>query len=66
METLAALAQRGLFDREQAADFLSTSSRRVDELRRAGLLRAVRDGREFKFTSVALAEYIDGLPTNAA
>lgn len=65
METLAALARRGLWDREQAAEFLSTSARRVDELRRAGVLRAVRDGREFKFTSVALAEYIDGLPASA-
>lgn len=66
MEALVALARRGLFDREQAAEFLSTSSRRIDELRRAGALRAVRDGREFKFTSSALAAYIDGLPTNAA
>lgn len=65
METLAPLAQRGLFDRDQAAEFLSTSARRVDELRRAGVLRAVRDGREFKFTSSALAAYIDSLPTNA-
>lgn len=63
MEALA--AQRGLFDRDRAAEFLSTSARRVDELRRAGVLRAVRDGREFKFTSAALAEYIDGLPVSA-
>lgn len=65
MEALVALAQRGLFDREQAGEFLSTSPRRVDELRRAGLLRAVRDGREFKFTSSALAEYIANLPVSA-
>ncbi|MBN7314999.1 helix-turn-helix domain-containing protein [Mycobacteroides abscessus] len=64
MEALA-LAARGLFDRDQAAEFLSTSSRRVDELRRAGALRAVRDGREFKFTSSALAEYIASLPVSA-
>ncbi|SLH96828.1 Gp56 [Mycobacteroides abscessus subsp. abscessus] len=64
METLA-LAARGLFDRDQAAEFLSTSSRRVDELRRAGALRAVRDGREYKFTSSDLLTYIDGLPASA-
>ncbi|MBN7375697.1 helix-turn-helix domain-containing protein [Mycobacteroides abscessus subsp. massiliense] len=63
METL--VAQRGLFDREQAAEFLSTSARRVDELRRAGVLRAVRDGREYKFTSSALASYIASLPVSA-
>ncbi|WP_100514869.1 helix-turn-helix domain-containing protein [Mycobacteroides abscessus] len=65
MEALVALTQRGLFDRDQAAEFLSTSSRRVDELRRAGVLRAVRDGREFKFTSAALATYIASLPVSA-
>lgn len=61
----ALVAQRGLFDRAQAAEFLSTSARRVDELRRAGVLRAVRDGREWKFTCSALAQYIDGLPVSA-
>lgn len=65
METLAPLAQRGLFDRDQAAEFLSTSARRVDELRRGGALRAVRDGREYKFTSTDLLAYIDGLPVSA-
>lgn len=64
MEALA-LTQRGLFDRAQAADFLSTSARRVDELRRTGVLRAVRDGREYKFTSSDLLTYIDGLPASA-
>ncbi|AWG55019.1 helix-turn-helix domain-containing protein [Mycobacteroides abscessus] len=63
METL--VAPRGLFDREQAAEFLSTSARRVDELRRTGVLRAVRDGREFKFTNADLLAYIDGLPASA-
>lgn len=61
----ALVAPRNLFDRAQAAEFLSTSSRRVDELRRAGVLRAVRDGREYKFTSAALTEYIDSLPVSA-
>lgn len=65
MEALAAPTVRGLFDRDQAAEFLSTSARRVDELRRAGVLRAVRDGREFKFTSSALAAYIASLPVSA-
>jgi excisionase family DNA binding protein len=53
---------KGLFDKDAAAAYLSTSDRRVDELRRAGLLTAVQDGREYKYRLTDLEEYIEGLP----
>lgn len=53
---------KGLFDKDGAADYLSTSARRVDELRRSGDLIAVQDGREFKYRLADLEEYCDGLP----
>lgn len=53
---------RGLYNKFGAADYLSTSERRVDELRRAGILIAVQDGREWKFRRVDLDTYIDSLP----
>jgi hypothetical protein len=40
--------------------------RRLDDLRRAGAIRAVRDGNRWKYTTAALDEYVDSLPTNAA
>lgn len=55
----------GLFSKEGAASYLATSTRRVDELRRAGKLLAVLDGREFKYTAADLDAYIDGLKTSA-
>lgn len=53
---------KGLFDKDGAAEFLSTSTRRVDELRRAGDLTAVQDGREYKYRLVDLEDYISSLP----
>lgn len=53
---------KGLFNKDGAAEYLSTSDRRVDELRRAGLLTAVQDGREYKYRLIDLEEYIAGLP----
>lgn len=53
---------KGLFDKDAAAEFLSTSDRRVDDLRRAGLLTAVQDGREYKYRLADLEAYIEGLP----
>ena len=51
-----------LYDKTAAAEALSTSERRIDELRRAGLLNAVQDGREFKFTLEELQRYVNSLP----
>lgn len=53
---------KGLFDKTGAGEYLSTSERRVDELRRAGLLTAVQDGREYKYRLADLEEYIYSLP----
>jgi hypothetical protein len=55
----------GLLDRDGAAAYLSTSSRRIDELRRGGRLLAVKDGCEWKFTPADLDAYIAKLPTSA-
>lgn len=52
----------GLFNREAAAVYISTSDRRVDELRRAGLLTSVQDGREWKYRRADLDAYIESLP----
>lgn len=53
---------RGLYDRESAGVYLSTSPRRIDELRRSGKLYAVQDGRQWKFTREDLDRYIRSLP----
>lgn len=53
---------KGLYDKDGAADYLSTSTRRIDELRRAGALTAVQDGREFKYRRTDLDEYCGALP----
>ncbi len=58
------MSDRGLYDKSSAAVYLSTSERRVDELRRAGTLIAVQDGREYKYTRSALDDYIETLPTS--
>lgn len=55
----------GLLDRDAAGEYLSTSPRRVDELRRGGRLLAVKDGSEWKYTIADLDAYIDKLPTSA-
>lgn len=56
---------RALLDRRQAAEALATSPRRVDDLRRAGLLVAVLDGREWKYRPEDLMDYAAALPTSA-
>lgn len=56
------MTDKGLFDKESAAIYLSTSERRVDELRRAGHLLSVADGREFKYRRADLDLYIEQLP----
>lgn len=55
------MSDRGLYDRDSAAEYLSTSARRVDELRRAGELIAAIDGREYKFRRRDLDAYCDSL-----
>ena len=56
------MSETGLFDKFGAAEYLSTSERRVDELRRAGDLAAVRDGREYKYNREDLDAYRLALP----
>jgi hypothetical protein len=54
---------RFLYDADGAAELLSTSPRRIHELRRAGKLAAVEDGRVLKFTADELQRYADALPS---
>jgi succinate dehydrogenase/fumarate reductase flavoprotein subunit len=55
------MPERGLYDKDAAAVYLSTSARRIDELRRAGDLVAAVDGREYKYRRRDLDAYCDGL-----
>lgn len=50
-----------LYDAEGAAELLSTTAKRISELRRAGELSAVKDGKKYKFTSSELQRYVDSL-----
>ena len=52
----------GLRTRAEAAQFLRTSQRRLDELIKSGALAAVRDGRSVKILSTELERYIADLP----
>lgn len=63
MSTVMEIALR---DRERAAQYLSMTVRRLDDLRRSGVIRAVRDGNRWKYTTEALDAYVESLPTNAA
>jgi excisionase family DNA binding protein len=54
--------ERLLYDKAAAAQALSTSERRIDELPRAGHLTAVQDGREYKYRLSDLEDYIASLP----
>ena len=49
--------------RAEAARYLKTSPRRLDELIRIGAIAAVRDGRNVKITAVELERYIADLPS---
>ncbi|OMC28875.1 helix-turn-helix domain-containing protein [Mycobacterium colombiense] len=53
---------RLLYDTLSAARLLDTTERRIHELRRAGVLAAVMDGRKYKFTAEELRRYVDHLP----
>ncbi|QDF19941.1 hypothetical protein HWC44_gp054 [Mycobacterium phage ThetaBob] len=59
------MSDRLLYDKSAAAVQLSTSERRIDELRRAGVLIAVQDGREWKFTAAELQRYVASLDVSA-
>lgn len=52
-----------LYSADAAADQLGTTTRRIHELRRAGKLLAVLDGRQYKFRSQDLQDYVDSLPS---
>ena len=53
----------GLRSRAEAARYLKTSPRRLDDLIRSGALIAVRDGRNVKITQAELERYIADLPS---
>ena len=55
------MIEKLLYDKASAAVALSTSERRIDELRRSGELVAVEDGRELKYTPDELRRYVDSL-----
>lgn len=54
--------QKLLYDAEGAAELLSTTPKRISELRRAGVLGAVLDGKKYKFTADELQRYAEQLP----
>jgi hypothetical protein len=54
--------ERLLYDKTAAAETLSTSERRIDELRRSGALTSVQDGREYKYRHSDLEDYVAGSP----
>jgi hypothetical protein len=56
------VVMRILYDAEGAAEVLSTTPKRISELRRAGVLGAVLDGKKYKFTHDELQRYADNLP----
>lgn len=53
--------QRILYDTEGAAEMLSTSTRHIHELRRAGKLEAVQEGRVKKFRHEELVRFANSL-----
>jgi len=55
--------ERLLYDAVAAAVLLSTTPRRISELRRAGELIAVQDGRTYKFRRDDLEHYVASLRT---
>lgn len=52
----------GLRTRAEAADYLRTSKRRLDDLIRAGAITAVRDGRQVKIAATELERFVNALP----
>ena len=60
--TQIAASSGGLLKRKDAAAFLGTSPRRLDELIKSGKICALRDGGVVKFTKTELERYIRDLP----
>lgn len=60
--TDTALNSGGLRTRAEAAQYLRTSQRRLDELIKSGALAALRDGRSVKITTDELERYVRELP----
>jgi excisionase family DNA binding protein len=56
---------RGLLDRREAGEYLNCSAKRVDDLRKAGVLVARRDGRAWRYTFDDLDTYIEALTRSA-
>jgi len=56
---------RLLYDAKAAAEMLSMSQRRLADLRRAGKITAVEDGRGWKYLHADLEAYAAGLVTYA-
>ena len=63
MPTETATGSGGLRSRAEAARYLKTSLRRLDELIQSGAITALRDGRNVKITAVELERYIADLPS---
>lgn len=59
-----AASSGGLVKRRDAAAYLGTSPRRLDELIRAGKIAALRDGGVVKFTVAELERYVAELPSH--
>ena len=53
-----------MMKRRDAAAYLGTSPRRLDELIRAGRIAALRDGGVVKFTVAELERYVRDLPAH--
>lgn len=60
--TEPAPASGGLRTRAEAAEYLRTSERRLDELIRSGALAAVRDGGRVRILITELDRYVAELP----
>lgn len=56
-------AAKLLYDAPDAAALLSKTERQIHELRRAGVLAAVKDGRKYKFELSELQRYVQSLPS---
>ena len=54
-----------LYDARGAAEMLSMSQRHLDDLRRAGKIIAVQEGRGFKYRHEDLVAFAEKLPTSA-
>jgi excisionase family DNA binding protein len=57
---------RGLYDREKAAEFLSVSERTFDRLVAAGKIKKRRIGVLVRYAHADLMEFIEDLPTKAS